>query len=104
MPVALAGTAAGTLAALGLTRLMATLLFDVKPNDPATFAAVAAALIVTALFAANEAVSFVVNCETQKEVDQYWGKLLGGVKEIECGWLKDKYGLAWQVVPTALER
>jgi predicted 3-demethylubiquinone-9 3-methyltransferase (glyoxalase superfamily) len=46
----------------------------------------------------------VVNRETQKEVDEYWGKLLGGGKEIECGWLKDKYGLAWQVVATALEK
>jgi predicted 3-demethylubiquinone-9 3-methyltransferase (glyoxalase superfamily) len=55
-------------------------------------------------FKSNEAVSFVVNCETQKEVDEYWGKLLGGGKEIECGWLRDRYGRAWQVVATALEK
>lgn len=53
-------------------------------------------------FKFTEAVSFVVNCETQKEVDHYWTELSAGGKEIECGWLKDKYGLAWQVVPTLL--
>lgn len=53
-------------------------------------------------FKFNEAISFVVNCKTQAEVDGYWKKLSAGGKEVQCGWLKDKYGLAWQVVPTAL--
>jgi predicted 3-demethylubiquinone-9 3-methyltransferase (glyoxalase superfamily) len=53
-------------------------------------------------FKFNEAVSFVVNCETQQEVDEYWDKLTAGGKEVECGWLKDKYGLSWQIVPVAL--
>jgi predicted 3-demethylubiquinone-9 3-methyltransferase (glyoxalase superfamily) len=52
-------------------------------------------------FKFTEAVSFVVNCESQEEVDYFWEKLIaGGGKEIECGWLRDKYGLSWQVVPT----
>lgn len=54
-------------------------------------------------FKFNEAISFVVNCETQKEVDDYWEKLTGGGgKEVQCGWLKDKYGLSWQIVPAIL--
>jgi predicted 3-demethylubiquinone-9 3-methyltransferase (glyoxalase superfamily) len=54
-------------------------------------------------FTFNEAVSFVVNCKTQAEVDYYWKKLTaGGGKEVQCGWLKDKFGLSWQIVPTAL--
>jgi predicted 3-demethylubiquinone-9 3-methyltransferase (glyoxalase superfamily) len=53
-------------------------------------------------FKFTEAVSFVVNCETQEEVDQYWDKLSAGGEESKCGWLKDKYGLSWQVVPTIL--
>jgi predicted 3-demethylubiquinone-9 3-methyltransferase (glyoxalase superfamily) len=48
------------------------------------------------------AVSFVVNCETQAEVDHYWARLSEGGKEIQCGWLTDKYGLAWQIVPAIL--
>lgn len=48
------------------------------------------------------AVSFVVHCETQQEVDHYWEKLSQGGKEIQCGWLTDKYGLTWQIVPQAL--
>jgi predicted 3-demethylubiquinone-9 3-methyltransferase (glyoxalase superfamily) len=52
-------------------------------------------------FKFTEALSFVVNCETQEEIDYYWGKLLqGGGEESQCGWLKDKYGLSWQIVPT----
>jgi predicted 3-demethylubiquinone-9 3-methyltransferase (glyoxalase superfamily) len=47
----------------------------------------------------NEAVSFVVHCDTQQEVDDLWTQLTAGGKEIACGWLKDKYGLAWQIVP-----
>jgi predicted 3-demethylubiquinone-9 3-methyltransferase (glyoxalase superfamily) len=54
-------------------------------------------------FTFTEAVSFVVNCETQQEVDDYWRTLTaGGGEESQCGWLKDKFGLSWQVVPTAL--
>jgi len=52
----------------------------------------------------TEAISFVVNCDTQDEIDYYWSKLTEGGKEIQCGWLKDKYGLAWQIVPTAIGR
>ncbi len=54
-------------------------------------------------FKFTEAISFVVNCETQAEIDYYWEKLsTDGGQEIECGWLKDKYGLCWQIVPTVL--
>jgi predicted 3-demethylubiquinone-9 3-methyltransferase (glyoxalase superfamily) len=53
-------------------------------------------------FKFTEAISFVVNCETQQEVDHYWSKLSAGGKEVQCGWLKDKYGLSWQIAPTAL--
>jgi predicted 3-demethylubiquinone-9 3-methyltransferase (glyoxalase superfamily) len=48
------------------------------------------------------AVSFVVNCETQKEVDDFWTKLSEGGRTDRCGWLQDKYGLSWQIVPTVL--
>jgi predicted 3-demethylubiquinone-9 3-methyltransferase (glyoxalase superfamily) len=55
------------------------------------------------LFKFNESVSFVVNCETQAEVDEYWQKLTAnGGAESQCGWLKDKFGLSWQIVPTIL--
>lgn len=50
----------------------------------------------------TEAISFVVNCETQEEVDRFWEKLSADGTEIQCGWLKDKYGVAWQIVPTRL--
>ena len=50
----------------------------------------------------SEAVSFVVYCETQEEVDHYWEKLAAGGQEVQCGWLKDKFGLSWQVTPTIL--
>jgi predicted 3-demethylubiquinone-9 3-methyltransferase (glyoxalase superfamily) len=53
-------------------------------------------------FKFTEAISFVVNCETQKEIDEYWEKLSSGGKKVQCGWLKDKYGLSWQIVPTVL--
>ena len=46
--------------------------------------------------------SFVINCETQQEIDHYWSKLTEGGSEIACGWLKDKFGLRWQVVPTRI--
>jgi predicted 3-demethylubiquinone-9 3-methyltransferase (glyoxalase superfamily) len=56
------------------------------------------------MFKFNEAISFQVNCETQEEVDYYWHKLSDGGDEQaqQCGWLKDKYGVSWQIVPTAL--
>jgi predicted 3-demethylubiquinone-9 3-methyltransferase (glyoxalase superfamily) len=53
-------------------------------------------------FKFTEAISFVVNCETQAEVDTYWEKLSAGGSEVQCGWVKDKYGLSWQIVPTVL--
>jgi predicted 3-demethylubiquinone-9 3-methyltransferase (glyoxalase superfamily) len=53
-------------------------------------------------FTFTEAISFVVSCETQQEVDELWEKLSEGGNKSRCGWLKDKYGLSWQVVPTAL--
>ena len=53
-------------------------------------------------FKFTEAISFVVNCKTQAEVDKFWKKLSAGGKEVQCGWLKDKYGLSWQIVPTVL--
>ncbi|MFL5577925.1 MAG: VOC family protein, partial [Gemmatimonadaceae bacterium] len=49
-----------------------------------------------------EAVSFFVSCETQREVDELWAKLSAGGAEGQCGWLKDRFGLSWQIVPTAL--
>jgi predicted 3-demethylubiquinone-9 3-methyltransferase (glyoxalase superfamily) len=55
-------------------------------------------------FTFNEAVSFQVHCETQEEVDQYWNALSNGGEEGPCGWLKDKFGLSWQIVPDALPR
>ena len=56
-------------------------------------------------FKFNEAVSFVVNCDMQDEIDHYWYRLTAdGGKEGNCGWLKDKYGVSWQIVPTALPR
>ena len=54
------------------------------------------------IFAFTEAISFFVNCETQAEVDELWGKLTEGGEESQCGWLKDKYGLSWQIVPSVL--
>jgi len=55
-------------------------------------------------FPFTEAVSFVVHCETQQDVDAYWEKLTDGGGASQCGWLKDKYGLSWQIVPKALPR
>jgi len=54
------------------------------------------------MFKFTEAISFIVNCETQKEVDYYWEKLSAGGEEVQCGWLKDRFRLSWQVVPTVL--
>ena len=53
-------------------------------------------------FTFNEAISFQVSCSDQKEVDAFWGALGDGGEEGPCGWLKDKYGVSWQIVPTAL--
>jgi len=53
-------------------------------------------------FTFSEAISFVVSCETQAEIDTLWEKLSAGGKESRCGWLKDRYGLSWQLVPTVL--
>jgi len=53
-------------------------------------------------FAFTEAISFVVDCKTQAEVDYFWDKLSEGGEKSRCGWLKDKYGLSWQIVPSGL--
>jgi predicted 3-demethylubiquinone-9 3-methyltransferase (glyoxalase superfamily) len=53
-------------------------------------------------FIFNEAVSFMVNCDTQKEIDFYWGKLSAVPAAEQCGWLKDKYGVSWQIVPSIM--
>jgi len=55
-------------------------------------------------FSFNEAVSFVIDCEDQEEVDYFWNALTDGGQEVACGWLKDRFGLCWQVVPSALFR
>ena len=56
-------------------------------------------------FKFNEAVSFVVDCETQEEIDHFWEKLTSeGGSEGNCGWLKDKFGISWQIVPTVLPK
>ncbi len=54
-------------------------------------------------FKFNQAVSFVVNCATQAEIDRYWNRLSAGGEKGQCGWLKDKFGLSWQVVPAEIE-
>ena len=54
------------------------------------------------MFQFTEAVSFVVRCDSQQEVDDYWTKLSAGGSESRCGWLKDKFGLSWQIVPACL--
>ena len=53
-------------------------------------------------FKFTEAISLVVNCDTQEEIDYFWEKLSEGGQQVECGWLKDKFGLSWQVVPSNL--
>jgi predicted 3-demethylubiquinone-9 3-methyltransferase (glyoxalase superfamily) len=53
-------------------------------------------------FKFTEAISLLVNCDTQKEVDELWSKLSAGGEEGQCGWLKDKFGLSWQIIPTVL--
>jgi len=54
------------------------------------------------IFKFNESVSFVVHCANQQEIDHYWAQLTAGGAESQCGWLKDKYGLSWQIVPARL--
>jgi predicted 3-demethylubiquinone-9 3-methyltransferase (glyoxalase superfamily) len=53
-------------------------------------------------FAFNEAISFIVPCDTQEEIDYFWGKLSAEPKAEQCGWLKDKYGVSWQITPAVL--
>lgn len=55
-------------------------------------------------FKFTEAISFTIHCETQNEVDYYWDRLSAGGKEVQCGWLQDRFGLSWQVTPTVLPR
>jgi len=55
-------------------------------------------------FTFNEAISFQVSCESQEEVDRYWSTLSEGGEEGPCGWLKDRFGVSWQIIPTALLR
>jgi predicted 3-demethylubiquinone-9 3-methyltransferase (glyoxalase superfamily) len=55
------------------------------------------------LFRFNESISFIVNCDTQEEIDYYWEKLSAVPEAEQCGWLKDKFGLSWQIVPTAMD-
>ena len=54
-------------------------------------------------FSFNEAISFMVHCDTQEEIDYYWAKLSAVPEAEQCGWLKDRYGLSWQIVPTAMD-
>jgi predicted 3-demethylubiquinone-9 3-methyltransferase (glyoxalase superfamily) len=54
-------------------------------------------------FTFNEAISFMVHCDTQADIDYYWEKLSADPKDEQCGWLKDKYGLSWQIVPTVMD-
>jgi predicted 3-demethylubiquinone-9 3-methyltransferase (glyoxalase superfamily) len=54
------------------------------------------------VFKFNQAISFFVNCETQAEIDEFWEKLSAGGRKDQCGWLQDKYGLSWQIVPAIL--
>jgi predicted 3-demethylubiquinone-9 3-methyltransferase (glyoxalase superfamily) len=56
------------------------------------------------MFKFNEAISLVVDCESQQEVDALWAKLSAGGSESQCGWLKDKFGLSWQIVPSILPK
>ena len=56
------------------------------------------------LFTFNESVSFIISCENQEEIDRYWEKLSAVPSAEQCGWLKDRYGLSWQVTPASLDR
>jgi predicted 3-demethylubiquinone-9 3-methyltransferase (glyoxalase superfamily) len=54
------------------------------------------------IFKFTEAISFVVKCDTQEELDAFWDKLSEGGQQVQCGWLKDRFGLSWQIVPTVM--
>jgi predicted 3-demethylubiquinone-9 3-methyltransferase (glyoxalase superfamily) len=54
------------------------------------------------IYSFTPAISFVVNCTTQNEIDEYWEKLFDGGEKVQCGWLTDKYGISWQIIPTIL--
>jgi predicted 3-demethylubiquinone-9 3-methyltransferase (glyoxalase superfamily) len=54
------------------------------------------------MFKFTEAISFVIRCDSQEEVDDYWQKLSAGGSEGQCGWIKDRFGLSWQIVPARL--
>ena len=56
------------------------------------------------MFKFTEAISLAVNCDTQEEVDELWAKLSAGGQEGQCGWLKDKFGLSWQIVPSVVPK
>jgi len=56
------------------------------------------------LFKFNESISFIIRCKTQKEIDYYWEKLSAVPEAEQCGWLKDKFGLSWQIVPAAMDK
>jgi predicted 3-demethylubiquinone-9 3-methyltransferase (glyoxalase superfamily) len=55
-------------------------------------------------FRFNESISFVVDCETQQEIDHYWNQLTEGGEESRCGWLKDQFGVSWQIIPSILPK
>ena len=55
-------------------------------------------------FKFTEAMSLIVNCDTQEEVDHYWSRLSAGGEEVQCGWLKDRFGVAWQITPVVLTK
>lgn len=80
---------------LGPTGKVMTIAFEL---DGQTFTALNGG----PMFKFTEAISFVVRCDSQEEVDYYWSKLSAGGSEVQCGWLKDKFGLSWQVVPSRL--
>ena len=80
---------------------------DGSPNGPRTIAFQLEGQTFTAInggpcFRFTEAVSFVVRCDTQQEIDHYWAKFIEAGVEGQCGWLKDKFGLSWQIVPRDL--
>ena len=56
------------------------------------------------MFKFTEAISFIVSCASQKELDYYWATLSAGGQEVQCGWLKDKFGVSWQIVPAVLSK
>lgn len=56
------------------------------------------------VFTFTEAISFQVSCDTQEEIDHYWNSLTKGGEESQCGWLKDKFGLSWQIIPSILPK